>query len=115
MYGKNYSLGSASRDNTDELSQFNRGRVIYVCKVIDDVDPNGAGLIKVRIVGLDDKKLDAKIINHKINPPSRTERRQVFAIYTRLTGKNSYLALVALSTAIETPGPIVELRAIFFI
>ena len=61
MYGKNYSLGSASRDNTDELSQFNRGRVIYVCKVIDDVDPNGAGLIKVRIVGLDDKKLDSEL------------------------------------------------------
>jgi len=61
MGGKNYSLGRASRDNTDELSQFNRGRVIYVCKVIDDVDPNGAGLIKVRIVGLDDKKLDSEL------------------------------------------------------
>lgn len=61
MSGRNYSLGSGARNNTDELSQFNRRKTIYLCTVISDTDPSAAGLIKVRITGLDDKKLDSEL------------------------------------------------------
>jgi len=61
MAGRNYSLGSSARNNTDELSQFNKNKNIYLCTVLDDNDPSAAGLIKVRIKGLDDKKLDSEL------------------------------------------------------
>ena len=61
MGGRNYSLGSSARNNTDELSQFNKSKNIYLCTVISDTDPSAAGLIKVRIKGLDDKKLDSEL------------------------------------------------------
>ena len=61
MGGRNYSLGSSARNNTDELSQFNKSKNIYLCTVISDIDPSAAGLIKVRIKGLDDKKLDSEL------------------------------------------------------
>lgn len=61
MAGRNYSLGSGARNNTDELSEFNKSKTIYLCTVISDTDPSAAGLIKVRIKGLDDKKLDSEL------------------------------------------------------
>ena len=61
MAGRNYSLGSSARNNTDELSQFNKNKNIYLCTVLDDNDPSVKRLIKVRIKGLDDKKLDSEL------------------------------------------------------
>ncbi len=61
MSGRNYSLGSGARNNTDELSQLSKSKSIYLCTVISDTDPSAAGLIKVRIKGLDDKKLDSEL------------------------------------------------------
>ncbi len=59
--GRNYSLGSGARNNTESNALGKTSRTMYIATVLPYEDTERAGRIKVRIKGLDDKKLDSEL------------------------------------------------------